>query len=198
MTDATPSSANGQSDTAATVLLDEAGRSLPCRIERTFELDGETYSLLLPEDTPVSLVMWEGSDEAAEAILLEADEAIDAVFADAQAVLAEQDLTLKRTAYTLTVAGELPEAEERDILVVEFDAEADAEEGETEESEESEEFQVLTSFYHQGTEYAVCVPLDPLLLFAQRTPEGGWHVLSPEAFERVRPYIEDQLFDELE
>jgi hypothetical protein len=114
---------NGSSNNGSVTLTDEAGRSLSCYIERSLEVEGSEYLLLRPLDSPVEIVAWDEDDEEdeADATLIEDEEEIDAIFSDAQAVLAEQNLTLKRTAYTLTVAGELPELDEDEILTIEIE-----------------------------------------------------------------------------
>jgi hypothetical protein len=140
----------------------------------------------------VEIVVWddEEDEDLADATLLEDDEEIDLVFSDAQAVLAEQNLTLKRTAFTLTVAGELPSVNEDDILTIEIE-EDDVE-------LEPEQFQLLASFYHEEQEYGIYTPLDPLLFFAQRNEAGEPELLSPEEFKKVQPLLEELLFDELD
>ncbi len=183
---------NGQSDLGSVTLIDEVGRRLNCSIEHTLEVDGEEFLLLMPRDTPIQIVAWDEEDEEdfADATLIEDDEEIDLLFPDAQAVLAEQNLTLKRTAYTLTVAGELPEMDEEEILTIEVE-ESDVE-------LEPEEFQLLASFYHEEQEYGVYTPLDPLLFLARTNSKGEPELLSPEEFKKVQPLLEDLLFDELE
>lgn len=183
---------NGQSGNGSVTLTDEAGRSLNCYIEHSLEVEGSEYLLLLPIDSPVEIVVWddEEDEDLADATLLEDDEDIELVFSDAQAVLAEQNLTLKRTAYTLTVAGELPPVEEEDILTIEIEEE-DVE-------LEPEQFQLLASFYHEEQEYGIYTPLDPLLFFAQRNKAGQPELLSPEEFKKVQPMLEELLFDELD
>lgn len=183
---------NGQSGNESITLTDAAGRSLNCYIEHSLEVEGSEYLLLLPVDSPVEIVVWddEEDEDLADATLLEDDEEIDLVFSDAQAVLAEQNLTLKRTAFTLTVAGELPSVNEDDILTIEIE-EDDVE-------LEPEQFQLLASFYHEEQEYGIYTPLDPLLFFAQRNEAGEPELLSPEEFKKVQPLLEELLFDELE
>lgn len=183
---------NGQSGNSSVTLTDEAGRSLNCYIEHSLEVEGSEYLLLLPIDSPVEIVVWddEEDEDLADATLLEDDEDIDLVFSDAQAVLAEQNLTLKRTAFTLTVAGELPPVEEEDILTIEIEEENV--------ELEPEQFQLLASFYHEEQEYGIYTPLDPLLFFAQRNKEGQPELLSPEEFKKVQPLLEELLFDELD
>jgi hypothetical protein len=183
---------NGQSGNESITLTDAAGRSLNCYIEHSLEVEGSEYLLLLPVDSPVEIVVWddEEDEDLADATLLEDDEEIDLVFSDAQAVLAEQNLTLKRTAYTLTVAGELPPVEEEDILTIEIEEENV--------ELEPEQFQLLASFYHEEQEYGIYTPLDPLLFFAKRNKAGQPELLSPEEFKKVQPLLEELLFDELD
>src|SRR4028118_2270815 len=184
---------NGQAGNGSVLLTDEAGRSLSCYIEHSLEVEGSEYLLLLPVDSPVEIVVWDDNDDnddEADATLLEDDADIELIFSDAQAVLAEQNLTLKRTAYTLTVAGELPAVDEDEILTIEVE-EDDVE-------LEPEQFQLLASFYHEEQEYGIYTPLDPLLFFAQRNEAGVPELLSPEEFKKVQPLLEELLFDELE
>lgn len=182
---------NGSSGNGAVTLTDEAGRSLNCYIEHSLEVEGSEYLLLMPVDSPVEIVVWDDEDDdEADATLLEDDAEIDLIFSDAQAVLAEQNLMLKRTAYTLTVAGELPAVNEDEILTIEIE--------EDNLELEPEQFQLLASFYHEEQEYGIYTPLDPLLFFAQRNKAGEPELLSPEEFKKVQPLLEELLFDELE
>lgn len=181
---------NGQSEPESVTLADEAGRLLECYVEQKFDINNATYLLLLPLDTPISIIAWEDEEDEAEAILLEEDGEIDRVFADAKAVLAEQNLTLKRTAYTPTVSGELPEVEEEDILTLEIEEEN--------QRTASEEFQFLASFFHEEEEYGIYTPLEPLLFFAEVNANGSIRLLSPEEFKRVQPLLEEWLFDDIE
>lgn len=183
---------NGQSGNGNVTLTDEVGRSLNCYIEHSLEVEGSEYLLLLPVDAPVEIVVWnedEDDEDESDATLLEDDE-IDSIFSDAQAVLAEQNLTLKRTAFTLTVAGELPPVNEDEMLTIEME-EDDVE-------LEPEQFQLLASFYHEEQEYGIYTPLDPLLFFARRNKAGQPELLSPEEFKKVQPLLEELLFDELD
>lgn len=182
---------NGQSSNSSVTLTDEAGRSLKCYIEHSLEVEGSEYFLLLPVDSPVEIVAWDAEDDdEAEATLIEDEEEIDLIFSDAQAVLAEQNLTLKRTAYTLTVAGELPSVNEDEILTIEIE--------DDQEDLEPDQFQLLASFYHEEQEYGIYTPLDPLLFFAQKSESGETELLSPEEFKKVQPLLEELLFEELD
>ena len=180
---------NGYFQEDPVILTDETGRQLACYIEKTLEVQGKEYVLLLPVDSPVEIFAWK-EDVEDEALLVEDDETIDAIFADAQAVLAEQDLILKRTAFSLTVAGELPPVDEDEILTLEIDEDGS--------QLEPEELQLLAYFYHEEQEYAIYTPLDPHLFFGRMNKEGKAELLSPEEFQQLQPMLEEQLFDELE
>ncbi|MDM9382976.1 DUF3727 domain-containing protein [Chlorogloeopsis sp. ULAP01] len=171
-------------------LTDDKGRSLECYVEHSLEVDGQEYFLLLPIDSPVEIFAWQGDGEEEEAILVEDDATIDQIFTTAQAVLSEQNLVLKNTAYALTVGGELPPVEESELFTLEI---------EDEESDlEPEQLQLLASFYYEEQEYAIYTPLDPLLFFARISKSGKPELLSPEEFRQVQPLLEEQLFNEVE
>ncbi|WP_204105024.1 MULTISPECIES: DUF3727 domain-containing protein [Spirulina sp. CCY15215] len=186
-----PSFPKNRSDPPRSLTLtDEAGQSLCCSIEHSFIQDGATYFLLLPLDTPITIIAWESDLDDAEAIWVEDSAEIALVFDDAKAVLAEQNLTLNQAAYTLTVSGELPEADEDDILTLEIETETD--------QLESEQFQFLTHFYHEEQEYEIYTPLDPLLLFARQTPTGDVEILSLEELQSIQPQLQELLVRELD
>ena len=175
---------------ASVTLTDEAGRSLACYIERSLFVEEQEYVLLLPIDSAIEIFAWQTDGEEEEAIPVEDDAIIDPIFALAEAVLAEQNLILKRTAFALTVAGELPPVEDSELFTLEIEEEgADL---------EPEQLQLLASFYYQDQEYAIYTPLDPLLFFARLNTSGQPELLSPEEFRKVQPLLEEQLFDELE
>ncbi|WP_353929958.1 DUF3727 domain-containing protein [Okeanomitos corallinicola TIOX110] len=181
---------NDRDDATAITLTDEKERTLECYVEHSLSVNGQEYVLLLPVDSPIEIFAWQGKGEEEEAILVEDDVEIDAVFSTAQAVLSEQNLMIKNTAYALTVAGELPPVEESEIFTLEI---------EDEETElEPEQLQLLTNFYHQDQEYSIYTPLDPLLFFARITNTGKPELLSPEEFRQVQPLLEEHLFNQVE
>jgi hypothetical protein len=170
-------------------LTDEVGRSLPCYVERELELDGESYLLLLPVDAPIEIFAWsEDDEEIAELEAIDSDEDINEIFADAHAVLSEQNLNLKRSAFTLSAAGELPDLEADNVLSIELDED---------EQLAPEEFQILARFYNEEQEYAICTPVDPLLFFGRENDDGNVSLLSSEETERLQPLLEDLLLDEI-
>lgn len=171
-------------------LLDEAGRSLDCSVEHSFNREGVTYLLLLPVNAPITIIAWESDAEDADATWIEDSDAIEAVFADAKAVLGEQNLSLNYAAYTLTVTGDLPPVKEDDLLTLEIETET----GEV----ESEQFQFLTHFYHERQEYEIYTPLDPLLLFARQLPNHRIELLSIDEVQSLQPQLRDFLIQELE
>ena len=176
-------------DAEVVLLTDEAGRELSCQVERELELDGKTYLLLLPVDAPIEIFAWDEDDEITELAAVEDDEEIDRIFADAHAVLAEQNLALKRTAFILSAIGELPPLDPTEVVTIELDEE--------DESLEPEEFQILARFYNEEQEYAICTPVDPLLLFGSVDEKGIVTLLSEEESVKIQPMLEDMLLDEI-
>jgi hypothetical protein len=170
-------------------LADESGRQLPCYIERELELAGKTYLLLLPVNAPIEIFAWDEDDDIAELAAIEEDVEIDRIFADANAVLSEQNLNLQRTAFTLSAAGELPPLDPDEVVTIELD--------ETDERLEPEEFQILARFYNEEQEYAICTPVDPLLFFGKADASGRVSLLSPQEAEEIQPLLEDMLLDEI-
>lgn len=183
---------NGKSNEESVTLTDEVGRSLTCNIEYSMNLEGQEYALLLPIDSPVEIFTWQGDDTDEAAIPVEDETEIDKIFDTARVVLQEQNLTLRRTAVTLTVVGELPEFPDEDDMA--SDADPD-------EESEFEELMWLTSFYHEEQEYAIYTPLDPFFILARMNDDGKPELLSEEEFQRLEPMLpmlEDQFFDELD
>ncbi len=182
---------NEQYNEEILTIVDENGRSLPCYIEQSLEIEGITYLLLMPVDIPVVIMSWDTEDEEngeVEATMLEDDLEIAKIFANAKAVLAEQNLYLHHTAYTLTATGELPPIEEELILTIDLD---DEEDGEL----EPEELQLLSCFYHSNQKYCIYTPLTPLLFFARYDSNNQLELVSPEQ-ENLLPILEELLFEE--
>ncbi|MFO0105136.1 MAG: DUF3727 domain-containing protein [Cyanobium sp.] len=160
-----------------TVLVnDQKGRQLLCFLEQLIPRDGHDYVLLTPVDTPVCLFRLE--DEA-DPELIDSVDASEPILSLAEVVLQEHDLTLVRSAVTLTVSGELDEPEPEDL----DDEDAD---------DDSETYELLVSFLVNDQEYGLYIPLDPFFVVARM--EGNEAVLvEGEEFERVQPRIEAEL-----
>lgn len=173
-------------------LFDENGRSIICYVEHSLERDGVIYLLLMPVDIPITIISWDKDDldlEEVEAVMLEDEEEITDIFANAKAVLAEHNLYLQHSAHTLTATGELPPIEEEQILTLNLD--------EDDEELDTEELQLLASFYHSNQKYSIYTPLTPLLFFARYNRKGKLELVSPEE-EGFQPILEELLFEELE
>lgn len=168
-------------------LTDAEGHTLACYVEKAITLSdsGQEYLLLLPVSAPIEVFSWQDDDDTLADI---EDDEIDALFPSARAVLAELDLTLNRSAYTLTAVGNIPDADDDSCFALEVDDEGGM-----------DNFQMLAQFYHCEQRYVACTPLEPLLFFAYRTDDTETvALLSPEEFQRLQPQIEDQLFEGLE
>ena len=169
-------------------IVDEEGRSLPCYIEQSLEMDSMTYLLLVPVDIPVIIMsINQDSGEELEAAMLDDDEAIAEIFDNAKAVLAEQNLYLHHTAYTLTATGELPPIEEDRVLTLDG--------GDGDEEIEEEELQSLCYFFHADQKYGIYTPLTPLLFFARYDQQNRLELVSPDQ-ENLMPILEELLSEE--
>ena len=160
------------------VLTDDAGKNLPCTVETTFTVESIEYMLLQPVDFSVQIFAWQETDDEEETELVDVtEEEIDLIFSTAQAVLAEQNLSLRRSAYTLTVEGELPEPTEDDIIEID-----------TEEDGNCGEFQELAHFYYEEQAFSVFTALDPLMFIAKVGDSG-----LPVEMAALEPYVEQYL-----
>lgn len=184
----------------AVTVFDKQQRSLPCFVEHAFQLQGQNYALLVPVDLPVEIFAWwetEDGEESEEPVPVESEEELNLIFPTAKAVLEEENLSLQRTAVTLTVSGELPD----------FDEEEDFPESNPENNGdgEYEEFHLLASFYHEEQEYGIYTPLEPFLIMARLDETGQPELLSEEEIHQLEPFmptieamLEEQLFDDLD
>ena len=172
-------------------IFDEKGRSLNCYIEHSLETDGIIYLLLMPVDIPIVIISWDDDSDAeeVEAVMLEDDQEIEEIFANAKAVLAEQNLSLKHTGYSLTAIGELPPIEEEQLLTLNLDEE--------DSDLEAEELQLLASFYYCQKKYSIYTPLTPLLFFARYNRNQELELVSPDE-ENFQPILEELLFEEFD
>ena len=171
------SSMAGSGDAPTVVVRDSSGRQLLCFLEQLIPLDGHDYVLLTPVDTPVCL--FQLTDDEEEPKLIDTVDATEPILSIADVVLQEHDLTLVRSAVTLTVSGELEEPDPDD-----FDDDDDESD-----PEDSETYDLLVSFVVDEQDYGLYIPLDPFFVVARM--EGSDAVLvEGEEFERVQPRIE--------
>jgi hypothetical protein len=175
------SNSNGSGDVPTVLVRDGQGRQLLCFLEQLIPLDGHDYGLLTPVDTPVCLVRIAEDDDEEDEVIEELDGA-EPILSVAEVVLQEHDLTLVRSAVTLTVSGELeePDADELD------------EDIEGEDDDESDLYEMLIQFRAEGQDYGLFIPLDPFFVVA-RMQNGEGVLVEGEEFERVQPRIEAEL-----
>lgn len=191
MAESESSKENGNFPLKSVKITDEFGQSLDCYIEHSFELNDENYVLLLPVDAPIEIFSWPEDDDEEEPVPIEDTAKIDEIFETAKAVLEEQNLTLKQTAVTLTVSGDIPELIEDDL-------------DSSEEGEGYEELQLLASFYNEEQEYAIYTPLDPFLILGRLNEAGEPQLLSDQELEKLEPMLpsleamlEEHLFNDM-
>ena len=169
---------NRDNHDAPTLLLkDSSNDELFCYLEQIVKVEGTEYALLTPVDTPVTLFKINEKDEP---ILIEKIEKNEQILQNADAVLQEHDLSLVRSAVTLTVSGELEEPIYDDL-----------EEDEAN-KDESETYELLVNFNVLNDEYGLYVPLDPFFIVA-KIVENGAILVEDEEFDRVQPLIESEL-----
>ena len=97
-------------------------------------------------------------------------------------MLQEHDLTLVRSAVTLTVSGELDEPDPDELEDDEDD----------EDDEETETYELLVSFMVDQQEYGLYIPLDPFFVVA-RMVDGQAELVEGEDFDRIQPRIEAEI-----
>ena len=163
---------------APTILLRDACKNeLFCYLEQIVNIDRVEYALLTPVDTPVTLFKINEKDEPE---LIEKIEKNEQILKNADAVLQEHDLTLIRSAVTLTVSGELDEPIYDDLEEEDF-------------NDDSETYELLVNFNVQNEEYGLYVPLDPFFIVGKLQIDGGALLIEDEEFDRVQPLIESEI-----
>jgi len=175
-------SINGTGDVPTVLVRDQSGRQLLCFLEQLIPLDGKDYALLTPVDTPVCLVQIAENENGEDEVIEELSHA-EPILSVADVVLQEHDLTLVRSAVTLTVSGDLeePDPEEYD------DDELDGDD-----EDETDLYEMLIQFRAEEKEYGLFIPLDPFFVVA-RMENGEGVLVEGEEFERVQPLIEAEL-----
>lgn len=191
MTAASPVPA-GSPDMPTLMVRDSQGRQLLCFLEQLIPLDGQDYALLSPVDTAVALVRLPADEEE------EPEEIIDwleraPILEVAEAVLQEHNLTLVRSAATLTVTGDFEDSDPEE----DEDVEEQIEEGEDidEEAEDAGDlFESLLDrpFFVGEEQYDLFVPLDPFFVVAALDGQDA-RLVEGEEFERIQPRIEAEL-----
>jgi hypothetical protein len=171
-------SAPGSGDVPTVLVRDTSGRQLLCFLEQLIPLDGHDYALLTPVDTPVCLFRLAEDDDEPE--LIDTIDATEPILSVADVVLQEHDLTLVRSAVTLTVSGELDEPDPEEL-----DDDGD-------DDDDSETYELLVSFLVEEEEYGLYIPLDPFFVVG-RMEGNGAVVVEGEEFERIQPRIEAEL-----
>lgn len=191
MTAASPVPA-GSPDMPTLMVRDSQGRQLLCFLEQLIPLDGQDYALLSPVDTAVALVRLPADEEEEPEEIVDWQERTP-ILEVAEAVLQEHNLTLVRSAATLTVTGDFEDSDPEE----DEDIEEQIEEGEDidEEAEDAGDlFESLLDrpFYVGEEQYDLFVPLDPFFVVASLDGQDA-RLVEGEEFERIQPRIEAEL-----
>ena len=160
-----------------TILIrDSNGSALLCFLEQLIPIKGKDYALFTPVDTPVSLFrLVEDGDPQ----LIETISSNEPILEVADLVLQEHDLTLVRSAVTLTVTGELDEPDAEDL-----DDDTNDDDAET--------YELLVSFRAQEEEYGLYIPLDPFFIVGKLN-DGQAILVEGDEFDEVQPLIESEI-----
>lgn len=171
---------NTNGDVPTVLVKDSGGRDLLCFLEQLIPINNNDYALLTPVDTPVSLFrLSDGRDPE----LIDAISSSEPILSVADVVLQEHDLTLLRSAITLTVNGELEEPDPEEL-----------EEDEDVDDDNSETYELLVSFMVNEKEYGLYIPLDPFFVVA-KMHDGQATLVEGDEFDRIQPLIESELED---
>jgi len=187
-------STTGSGDVPTLLVNDSQGRQLLCYLEQLVPLDGHDYALLTPVDTPVSLVRLPGSEEEDPEEILDWDSRTP-ILDVAEAVLQEHNLTLVRSAATLTVTGDFDDDDlDDDDEEPDEEEELEDEDGLEKDEEGGDLFESLLDrpFYVGEEQYDLFVPLDPFFVVA-RVQDNRATLVEGEEFERIQPRLEAEL-----
>ena len=163
-------------DAQTLLLRDSSENELFCYLEQIVNIESKEYALLTPVDTPVTLFKINENDEPE---LIEKIQKDEQILKNADAVLQEHDLTLVRSAVTLTVSGELDEPVYDDLEEEEL-------------NDETETYELLVNFNVLEAEYGLYIPLDPFFIVG-RIEENCAILIEDEEFDRIQPLIEAEL-----
>ncbi len=167
---------NNSGEVPSVLVRDSSGSALLCFLEQLIPINGEEFGLLTPVDTPVSLFRLkdEGDPELVEKI-----KSSEPILEVADIVLQEHDLTLVRSAVTLTVTGELDEPDPEELE-------------EDDSDDDSETYELLVNFRVEEEEYGLYIPLDPFFVVAKLN-NGQATLVEGEEFDKIQPLIELEL-----
>ena len=163
-------------DVPTILVRDKNGSALLCFLEQLIPIKDSEYALLTPVDTPVSLFRLDQEDDPK---LIETISSSEPILTVADVVLQEHDLTLVRSAVTLTVTGELDEPDPEELEEDNMD-------------DDSESYELLVSFRVEEEEYGLYIPLDPFFVVG-KLKDGEAILVEGEEFDKVQPLIESEL-----
>jgi len=168
-------------------LLDKKDANfIECNPDAIAIVNGNEYIIASPCDNCVALCSF--SKETEELLPIELDEELmNDVFPVAARFVADEfgdELSLERTAQTLTLVGELEMDE---------DDEDDEDENDDEASSDEEEVEFLLEFEHRNKDFYLVRLLDPVMLVGKREGEDDdkYVVLSEDESAKVMPTIEE-------
>lgn len=165
------------------VLVDpNTERTLTVGVEHTIDYSGERYIVCYPMDDPVSFAYT--TDDESELEAVDDPVKVQALFPNAEAVLAEENIELKNTAFVLTIDDQseyLDDDDDGDINSHEIQDQFDVE--------------IIAAFSSKGEHFSVVRALEPVLLIAKEVDHGTYKVLEGTELDTITPIIEEYVED---
>jgi hypothetical protein len=181
-------------DTAIPFLDPKKNSFIECYADSIAIIDGVEYTIGNPCDTSVALCYF---DDDYSLVPIDLDGPLmDEIFPLAAEIVEEEfgeELVLERTPQTLTLVGELEEADDNEDF--------EEEENDDDVGDDEEEVEVLLSFEEDGREYVLVRLLDPVLLVGKASMDKNDQkciLLSEEEADRVMPVLEQMFLENQE
>jgi len=133
---------------------EDTGKTIECYVDQDVTIDGKTYYIVYPCDTPVVIAYVDKEGDEEELVPV-AEEDISRVFAGAYKACADIDCELADTAVVLTLQG------------YEDDTEEDEDDKLGDAGDDEEFVRVITSYEDNGVEYLITEPLEPVLIITK-------------------------------
>lgn len=169
---------------AEVILTDpETNRTLAAEVEHTLTSNDDTYILCFPVDEPVTF-----ATASAEDVLdpVTDQDLLQKMLPNAHAVLAEEHIVLKNSAFFLTVDDQSEDLAEGD----EDDDDSEDDRDHADNQPDEDDVEVIAEFLYDGRQHFVVRPVDAIMLVAQ-VLDDGYRVLRGEELKRVSPIVEE-------
>ena len=171
-------------DESSVVLVDPSTeRTLTVGVEHTIDYSGDRYIVCYPMDDAVSFAY--STDDESELEAVEDPIKVQSLFPNAEAVLAEENIELKNTAFVLTIDDQSEYLDDDD------DSDLD-----NPEIQDQFDVEIIAAFSSEGEHFSVVRALEPVLLIAKKVDHGAaYKVLEGAELDAITPIIEEYVED---